>query len=110
MSKPSKPILSQKTVDRLIIESLRVNPLTDDQIHELLDAFTEMEVTAAMVKGWHQHKFKLEWDTGKHSFFVGLVENTDTDNISAPSRLEGEKKSPDATNIEASTTKDQNNE
>lgn len=28
--------------------------------------------------------------------------------ISAPSRSEGEKKSPDATNIEASTTKDQN--
>ena len=107
MSQPSPTILSQQMVDRLIIESLRVQPLTDEQIRELLDEFTEMEVTAAMVKGWHQHKFKLEWDTGKHSFFIGLGETADTIKTSAPSRSEGEKKSPDATNIEASTTKDQ---
>lgn len=34
----------------------------------------------------------------------------DTIKTPALSRSEGEKKSPDATNIEASTTKDQNNE
>jgi hypothetical protein len=107
MSKPSQTILSQQTVDRLIVESLRANPLTDDQIHELLDAFTEMEVTAAMVKGWHQHKFKLEWDTDKHSFFIGLVENSDTNQISALSRPEGHTQNPGATNTGACTTKDQ---
>jgi hypothetical protein len=101
MSQPSPTILSQQTVDRLIVESLRVHPLTDEQIHELLDEFTEMEVTAAMVKGWHQHQFKLEWDPDKHSFYIGLVEIADTINTSAPSRFDGNKQSPDVQTIRA---------
>ena len=55
------------------------------------------------------HGYRIRID-GHSEHFQDCLTVIITNHISALSRSEGEKKSPDATNIEASTTKDQNNE